>query len=368
MHKLGLIFCLLLASMAPAGAQVSMTIQAPPVGVLLKNQLWNLLLINSSNATLMVRVNLVLMDEKNNQPVLTATSAPVVLPKGAKQLQAKDLSPIQYAYGDPAYHVDGDPNGLLPAGNFQACYTVSNAYKGATLAENCLQLNVDPMSPPLLNTPANESKITTFYPKFTWLPPTPLGIFNDLSYDLILVEVLPGQTSGDAIEFNIPLYNGSFLKDLYLNYPSSFTALDTGKLYAWRIVALNGTDPAGLSDVWTFRVTRPIPNWKAQQPVPFLALQRNLSTSVAFTGDVLKVSYANSAADTTVAYSITCISDAGNPLVQRGSVSLRYGNNFLEVPLSRRYSEKKVYLFQLTNRRQETWNIKFTWTKATLQP
>src|SRR5882757_4839590 len=107
-------------------AQVSMTLQVPPVGVLVKNQLWNMMVVNAGSYNMLIRVNLVLLDEKTNQPVLTAISAPVLLPKGAKQLQARDLGPVQYAYSDPAFHADGDPNGMLPAGGFQACYTVVN--------------------------------------------------------------------------------------------------------------------------------------------------------------------------------------------------------------------------------------------------
>src|SRR5436190_811787 len=80
------------------------------------------------------------------------------------------------------------------AGRYQACYTVVNAQKGElTLVENCITVNVDPLSPPLLNTPADEDKLLTAYPQFTWLPPTPIGLFNDLGYAMVLVEVFPGQ-------------------------------------------------------------------------------------------------------------------------------------------------------------------------------
>lgn len=157
----------LLISMCIAQAQVSMTLQVPPTGVLMKNQLWNMLLVNGGAGQL-VRVNLVLLDVKNNQPVLTAASAPLTLGKGVHQLQAKDLSPIQYVYTAPASRVDMDPNGMLPAGTYQVCYSVVNVEKGSlTLIENCIPLNIDPMSPPLLNTPADGELLNTPYPQFT---------------------------------------------------------------------------------------------------------------------------------------------------------------------------------------------------------
>jgi hypothetical protein len=362
MYKKGLLICLLLAVMPAASAQVSMTLQIPPVGVLVKPQLWNMLLINASAYALVVQVNLVITDEKNNQTVLTASTMPISLPKGAKQIQAKDLGAIQYTYVDPAYRTDGNPNGLLPVGNFQACYMVVNTLKSAPLAQACIQLNVDPLSPPLLSSPADSGQVYTPYPQFTWLPPTPPGMFSDLSYDMVLVSILPGQSAGDALQENVPVYSGGLIRNLYLNYPSSYPALDTTKTYAWRIVALNSGQPAGMSDIWTFRYVKGAPAWQAQQPIPYIALQRMLGAAVASSGETLKLTYNNVAADTTVQYIIHGLNDPGNPVLQQGMVTLKYGSNFLQIPLSGGYAKGKVYLFQLTNRRNEMWSLKFTWT------
>jgi hypothetical protein len=347
-----------------AQAQVSMTLQVPPTGVLVKNQLWNMLLVNSGNRSVLLRVSLVLLDEKTNQPVLTASTIPFLLSKGAKQFQAKDLSPIQYAYNGPATNADRDPNGLLPAGSYQACYTVLNIEKGtAPLAENCIQLNVDPLSPPLLNTPADEGSLYTAYPQFTWLPPTPPGLFSDLSYDLILVEVLAGQGKADAIQQNIPVYSAGFIKNLYMNYPSSYRALDTARLYAWRIVALNNGRPTAMSDIWTFRVTVPPLSGRKREDGSYLFLKRGLDASVASVSGSLKMVYNNEAADTVVKYTITSLSDPGNVVVQQGTLALRGGNNLLSLTLDKAaaYNKGGIYLFKLINGRKESWSVKFNY-------
>ena len=364
MYKTRLMLYLLFLGITTAQAQVSMTLQVPPMGVLVKNQLWNMLLVNSGNRSVLLRINLVLLDEKTNQPVLTASTIPFLLNKGAKQLQAKDLSPIQYNYNGPA-NADRDPNGLLPAGTYQACYTVINTEKGNPTVENCIQLNVDPLSPPLLNTPADEGALYTAYPQFTWLPPTPVGLFNDLSYALILVEVLAGQGKADAIQQNIPVYSAGFIKNLYMNYPSSYRALDTARIYAWRIVALNNGQPTAMSDIWTFRVTVPPKPTLKMKNSAFVALKRGLDPSIASAGGTLKLTYDNDAADTVAAYTITSLQDAGNPIVQQGQLSLRRGNNLLEValPASAGYAGDKVYQFRLVNGRNESWTLKFTTTK-----
>lgn len=360
MDKKRILLALLMLIGMMCRAQISMTLQVPPVGVLVKNQLWNMMLVNSSNRSMAVRVTLVLLDQKTNQPVLTGTTLPFMLDKGAKQIQAKDLGPIQYTYSGPAVLGDRDPNGLLPVGSYQACYTLVSSEKALISLENCIQLVVDPLSPPLLNTPADEGRIYTPNPQFTWLPPTPSRIFSDLSYTLVLVEVLPGQGKADAVEQNIPLYNGGLVRDLYLNYASSFAALDTGRLYAWRIVAMNNGLPAAMSEIWTFRVITPPKPSLAVNYSSFLELRRGLDASLASARGSLNVTYDNAAADTLVHYTITGIQDAGNPVIQQGALSLKRGRNWLTIPLNKgAYGRDKLYLFQFTNSRNESWNIKF---------
>ncbi len=368
MRKKRWFFYLLLLTGSFCQAQVSMSLQIPPVGVLMKNQLWNMVLINSGNTSVMVRINLVLLDEKSNQPVLTGSSSPISLSKGARQVQYKDLGPIRYEYSGPYYITDRDPNGLLPAGNYQACYSIQNIDKGTPMVENCILINVDPLSPPLLHTPADESRIYNVYPQFAWLPPTPLGIFSNLRYDLILVEIFPGQGKADAIQQNVPVYSPGYIKDLFINYPSSYRALDTSKTYAWRIVAVNNGQPVSMSDIWTFRVASDKPAFKKKED-PYIELRRGSEVSVASSGETLKLVYNNPAADSVLKYTIISLEDSGNPVVQQGEIHLKYGSNFLRIPLSRSngYSERKVYEFGFVNGRNESWKVKFTWSPSGIE-
>ncbi len=362
MLKKYLLIGLLLSAVHTGQSQLSMTLQVPPAGVLVKNQLWNMLLVNGGDKNMLVRVNLVLLDATTSQPVMAANSAPIVITKGARQLQSKDVAPVQYTFSIPAAGIDMDPNGMLPAGSYLACYTVQNAEKSdVTILENCIALNIDPLSPPLLNTPADGDNLLTKYPQFTWLPPTPVGLFNDLGYSMIVVEVLPGQGSGDAIQQNLPVYTAGYTKDRYVNYPASFRALDTSKLYAWRVVALNNGKAVALSETWTFRVAAARPAVKPKPEEPYLNLKRGQDAAIATGGKVLRLAYENPAADSVLTYTITSLEDAGNPVVQQGQLKLRYGTNLLQVPLQRKNGlvQDKVYLFRFTNSRNENWSIKF---------
>jgi hypothetical protein len=357
--KTVLLLSIVLLSVA-ARAQINLTLQVPPFGVLMKNQLWNMTLINTRSVAVPVQLTMTMVDEKTNQPVLSASVPTIILNRGARQIQAKDLNPIVYTY-ESATVTDRNPNGLLPIGQFRVCYTVSRGADAGSPIEACIELAVDPLSPPLLNTPADEAQIYTASPQFTWLPPSPANMFGDLSYDLVLVEVLPGQAKADAIEQNVPVYSGGLMRRPFLNYATSYTALDTGRLYAWRIVALNAGQPAAMSDIWTFKVVTPpippvVPNYSA-----FVELRRGLDASLTTAGKSLNVTFDNAASDSVVRYTISAIQQAGNPVVQQGTLAIRRGRNWLSIPLTKgAYSSEKLYLFQFINSRNESWNIKFT--------
>ena len=353
-----LLFVVLLS--ATVRAQINLTLQVPPFGVLMKNQLWNMTLINGSSIAVPVQLTMTMVDEKTNQPVLSASVPVIILNHGARQIQAKDLNPIVYTYENLAV-TDRNPNGLLPIGQFRVCYTLSRGADAGSPIEACIELAVDPLSPPLLNTPADEAQIYTASPQFTWLPPTPANMFGDLSYDLVLVEVLPGQAKADAVEQNVPVYSGGLIRSPFLNYATSYTALDTGRLYAWRIVAMNNGQPAAMSDIWTFKVVTPpippvVPAYSA-----FVELRRGLDASLTTAGKSLNVTFDNAASDSVVRYTISAIQQAGNPVVQQGTLSIRRGRNWLTIPLTKgAYGSEKLYLFQFINSRNESWNIKFT--------
>ncbi|KAA2243192.1 hypothetical protein F0L74_11800 [Chitinophaga agrisoli] len=338
--------------------QVSMTVQIPPVGIMQKSQLWNIVLTSASANPVSVKMVLRLSDAETNQPLLTGVSRTIVLNKGGRRLQATDIEPIQYEYLSAA--VDRNTNGLLTTGNYQACYSVvSTSHTGGLIAEDCIPFTVEPVSPPLLNTPANESMLESRLPQFTWLPPAPLNIFNDLNYELKLVEVRPGQSAPEAIQQNIPVFRAPHNKNLFINYPASAMTLDTAKLYAWTIIANNGPRFAAQTEVWTFRIAGKQVNNRADLS-GFVQLKKELTSAVINCSGPLQVSYSNLANDKKVQYEIIALQD-NNEVVQTGSLSLQAGENLLELALKRsaRLEKGKSYQFRLVNSRQERWSMKF---------
>ncbi|WPV66726.1 hypothetical protein [Chitinophaga sp. LS1] len=344
-------------------AQVSMTVQLPPTGVLQKAQLWNILLVSASSS-MNVFVELRITDAETNQPVLTGVSRSILLNKGAKQLQAGDVSPVTYEYLSVA--ADRNANGLLTAGNYIACYSLfqESGEVNTLLAEDCLPFTVEPVSPPLLNSPADESVVEGNLPQFTWLPPTPITIYSDLNYTFTIVELHTGQSAAEAIQANIPVYRSVYYKDLFLNYPVSAVTLDTSKTYAWTVTANNGNTFSAQTDVWTFKIKPVTTDTVAAVKYAYVQLKKEIDGSAINCSGAFQCGYTNDANDSIVIYEIVSL-NASQKIVKTGTLSVKPGMNLLEVDFGsdKNISSGQSYLFRLQNRRREKWQMKFYYQK-----
>ncbi len=340
-------------------AQVTIHVQLPPSGIVQNSQLWNITLSNTDNSTQFVNVILTLLQTNTNQPVLTASTKLLNLAKGVMQLNESNLNPIQYTYLQGS---NANAGGLLPIGNYTACYTVNKVFNERYLqiAEDCQPLEVAPLSPPMLNTPDNEAILETLYPQFTWLPPTPLNLFTNLTYDLVLTEVMPGQNFMQAIQQNIPVYSAGNITNLFDNYPASRKSLDTGKAYAWRVIARNNQQFVTQSDVWTFKVKYPEQDTLITENSGYLKLKRGYEAGVAVVSDLLKIEYPNYDNDATANCTLKSLDDPGRVLSSY-KIPVKPGLNYIEISLrkSGKLEENKTYLLELKNNAGNDWSVKF---------
>ncbi|NLR59540.1 hypothetical protein HGH93_15610 [Chitinophaga polysaccharea] len=350
---------LLILSGFRTAAQVSMTVQLPPAGVLLKSQLWNIMLASAAGRSMDVRVTMRLSDARTNQPILTGISRSLTVNKGARQLQAADLMPVHYEYFSST--IDRSANGLLPAGNYLACYSlyIEGDKSGTQPGEDCMPFTVEPVSPPLLNSPADKSELSFSLPQFTWLPPAPLNMFSDLNYDVTLTEVHDHQSPAEAIQQNIPVLRAPGLRNIFMNYPSGGVSLDTGTTYAWSVTARNGNLFVAQTETWTFRVKgadKVIDSAKGA----YVQLRKELDGTVVRCGESIQVSYVNETGDSTARYELLAL-DYTSRTIFTGTISLKRGSNHLDIPLGYRrgLDGNKIYLFRLLNGRNEYWQMKF---------
>lgn len=345
-------------------AQLTMTVQVSPEGLIQKPQLWNLIVTNASTDQEYIRVGMVMRDAVTNDPILNATTTILSVSNGVTVLLADNLAPIQYEYLSPRV-ADTDPEGLLPVGQFIVCYTVQRSVHEVfdNVSEECLNIFVEPLSPPLLISPADGSQQAIRTPQFTWIPPAPLNMFSELNYVFTLVEVTQEQTPQEAIQQNFPVYTQAGLTDIYLNYPLSQPALDTGKLYAWQVAAMNGDVFASQTEVWTFTIQEDAPVKAIVKDVlPFVRLQRTPDAAVSSCEGILKFIYDNNEADTTVSYSVSSLQEADlDEVMDSGTLSVHTAENYITIPYlnDSRLVNGNTYLLTIENAKREKWSMKF---------
>jgi hypothetical protein len=362
MKKLVLIVSSFLPAVFSFG-QVALNPQIPPSGLRVKSQLWNLSLVNTSTATLQVRVEMTMTDVSNNQRVLSGVSNSIVLPRGMKQLQPSNLSPIVYNMIGAGYNIDPNPDGFLPLGIFNVCYTVINMNSDAhgAIAEACETAEIDAISPPQLVLPADKDTVTIDRPLFNWLPPSPTISFNGLLYDWTLTEIAPGQTAIEALQVNNPVLRMQNVRTNHFQYPISSPPLEKEKIYAWGVVAKNNTAPVASSDVWTFSLSS-----KKLTPISsyYYQLKKGEDGSLVLCNGQLHYEYMNEANDKNVQISVYDITASRHEFVFESKLPLRFGQNLLQLELKKgKYTDKHTYLLELINSRQEKWYLKFEYRK-----
>lgn len=337
-------------------AQLVLNAQLPAAGFVQKDQLWNLVLVNNKADILDVTLQMDLQDAASGQVVLSAKTGSFLIGKGVKNISARELQPILYNYNVP-----GLSGNYLPMGAYIACYQViSNVIKEGPLAQECIRFNIDPLSPPLLSSPADKAVVESPYPQFTWTPPTPYDMFTNLSYDLLITEVTEGQSATEAIQYNTPIYSKSDLNQPYESYASSFTKLDTGKIYAWQVVAKNGLSYAVKTEVWTFKIAPPSFVKMIIEQTPFIKMKMDNPEKGIAPNGILKLSYNNETIDTAVTIHLVELNNRDKAAITI-NVSVKRGENLLQQNVQKILHAKQGVLYEayITSSRNEKWRILF---------
>ena len=364
MNKKNLLVFLLLFCMK-AQAQLLVNLQLPVIGLSSKSQLWNMAVVNTTNSSLQVKVSMLFTDAGTGQLVFTASSGQFTITAGAHVLQANDFMPVVYNIVNGNYGMDNSPGGLLPVGNFNICYQFDKIIGDNTerITEECETVEIEPISPPLLIFPEDQSILDINRPIFNWMPPAPVSLFSNLNYTLRLVEVLPTQSAADAVQQNIAIFSQQNITGLATPYLSSLPALDTGKWYAWQVIANNNNSLVGKSDVWSFRVAgqasvaNPITKGQA-----FAKLKKEGEIHYFICSRYLQVAYDNYLADDTVSIAIYDVAGQFTRIeLDSNYLLLHPGQNLvsLDVGGNNNLSPNRLYQFELINSKNERWIGKF---------
>lgn len=331
-------------------AQVLLTLQLPPAGLQLKSQLWNMTLINTSNEPVFIKIDMVMTDINTGQAVFSGSSRQFALLGGAKQIQLLDVIPVQYNVLNSFYNVDANPDGFLPLGNFGICYSIIQTVNEGLdkIAEECETVIVEPLSPPFLLYPEDISIVDQDRPLFVWIPPAPVNLFSNLNYEFKLVEVNTNQNSSDAIQSNIPVLLQTGIGSATLQYPFSSSSLDTSKVYAWQVKALNNNQPISNTEIFTFQLHTQ-PNSQSLQNNLYVKLKGLDDIPFTFSSGKLKYEYMNVYNNAFLTLQLVDITSNEKKIINLDdeNQSIIYGQNLLELDLTDNREMENEHIYQL---------------------
>lgn len=348
--------------------QLSVNILMPPAGIMDKQQLWNIIATNTETEPLAVQVQIRFSEVNTGQPVFTGSSSLFILSPGTTQLTPSTMGTVLYNIVNPDYQMDPGPTGLLPVGTFTVCYDFLIS-KYAKVVQECQQINIPPLGPLLLMQPSNGTTLQDLYPVFGWLPPSPVNSFNNLRYDLRVVEILANQTGADAIKDNVPLFNTSSLAATNFPYTHNAHALEPGKKYAWQILAMNNLTVIAKSETWTFLIKEDAVQGSLPKPDPvfFKLRKEGAHDGYAVCWGNLRFDYLNETSDT--AWHVL-LEDLTAPkhisfVIALDSTKLKRGQNLVnyDAAADKRFIDKHQYVIKVVNSRNEVWQLRFEYRK-----
>ena len=360
MKKLFLLFATTLLFGLPAYTQVTLQSVLPVTGLVQKNQLWNLVVVNAAGNSMNCRVELTLRDRVTGQIVLTASTATFTIAKGSKQLNAGSLAPVQYNY--LSARTSRDVNSLIPIGSYNACYLLINYRNDAqeTVAEECIAFDVEPLSPPMLIFPKDSSILDVQPSQFSWIPPSPMKMFSALNYEVIITEIKEGQKAEEAIQENMPVYAASNLQTSTLSYSRASESLQKEKWYAWQVVARDENNYAAKTETWVFKLANEKPAEPMLRGIPFTKMKVSSPETAIAPNGYLKFSYNNQLTDSHLRVVITDLSGKATKEMHF-DVDIISGENLITFPLKKilDYAEESTYMASLVNSKGEKWVMLF---------
>jgi hypothetical protein len=334
-------------------AQITVQPLLPSQGLFQKEQLWNILAINSSSYPQQCYVVLSLQDRQSGREIMSATSTSFTLEKGSKQLNEANLTPIQYT--DFAF----DDKSFLPVGSYMACFKLIGAgHESGQFSESCVPFDVAPLSPPMLILPADSSVLQTAPSQFTWQPPAPLTMFQQLHYEILIAEIAAGQRPEEAVELNTPLYIDLNVPTSFMNYSGAYPSFEQGKWYAWQVVAQDGGSYAAKTPVWDFKVSQP--DVPAVVPLStnyiILSNEKSMSEGINILSDnTAHIKYYSF--DKDHSGTMNFIGPDGK-ILESTTIQLAYGDNYLTYKLGNKFKKGTTYSIQITDNKKNK-NIAF---------
>ena len=221
----------------------------PPPGQYGIERLWNVTLSNPDNQTYEVWLEGTVTEATKGQ-VFWAKTDSFPLPHGTRILRYADILSIGIAQDSYAsgYKEFAFRTGGLPPGDYTFTVKLEPSF-----GSKPIHFIVRPMGPPRLIMPRDGDTVRVKYPQFVWTrPANAVGL---VTYELKLVQMMPGQTPEEAVRANPPWWSKIRITATSLTYPTSARPLDTAS-YAWQVTARAADSSVATSATQSFTLPK----------------------------------------------------------------------------------------------------------------
>lgn len=365
MHKIAqaIFYVSLLLNVERASAQFSIQPLNPPAGNGIRSELWNVLLINATSEERAVRLEVTVQDLTSVQDVITGRTRSIPLKPGASAINMSALEPIQYT-GLLASQSSLATSVILKVGTYRLCYTLTDDSEDnkSVYARECVGYEVQPLSPPQLIFPPDQSEQSVRSLQFNWIPPAPLEVFDQLTYTFLVTPIKGAVNATSAIQENTPLFTRTESQPS-ININPSTVAFEDGQFYAWQVLAYDRKQFAAKSEVWTFKYVNQTLQERVLASTPYLKLNGPIDQVATAPDGFLKLSYQRTSDDSVASIRI---SSSRNDKTIQIPLSLNRGENLWQVNLGRHLPLKDGVLYeavfmvgnQHTRFSFKVWNVK----------
>lgn len=180
-------------------------------------------------------------------------SVPVLLQPGLNAFTEANLQLTDLKFPEARLGAALKSGNSLPPGGYIACIQIRSE-EGIVLASSCQEVEVSPISVPVLVYPQNEAAIREFQPNFSWTPALIEGGADLVDYELSLFELRAEQNATAALARNRPIYRQKAQGNTQLAYPTTAPKLIAEREYVWQVNAFYKGYPMGASEYSSFKI------------------------------------------------------------------------------------------------------------------
>ncbi|MDP1725783.1 MAG: hypothetical protein Q8M15_03295 [Bacteroidota bacterium] len=140
-------------------------------------------------------------------------------------------------------------NAKFPDGYYRICVKVFDEVTQSELGNVCYEFKIESLSSIFLVSPSNNEIVNNEFQLFSW---TALTQLSNPQYELVLIEVLKGQSLIQAAKSNRAFYTQQSATNILQLSFASRTMTPDG-IYLWYVRIMNGNNEIAKSELWSFR-------------------------------------------------------------------------------------------------------------------